>query len=232
MKTWKYVLGVVAVTLAAAAIAGTCGVKSEEIASWVQAVGSVVAIVAAFMVANDQERERTIKEAEDQVAVAQAAHLLTYRALELVGDRLSAAILLDYKQFRYRLRGSRTTEMIAAMREFETHRLPSPLLSDFILLRSQIYAINERLSEVYATEKSRLKPSRRPERPSRLESAQTVYREAVQTFASLERITIVEFGASPQPQLQAAWTESAGAHDGRPTGMYESLSSPILPHSD
>jgi len=193
-KSSAIVLLVIAVSIAAAVIAHLFGAGSSEIASWVQAVGSVVAVLAAVFIANDQARGQIDKDERDRKAIGHAAHQLAFQALELVGDRLDAAMFPGEKTERFLLRGMRTTEMVLAMREFDTQRLPPQLLSDFILLRSQIYAINARISDVHAEEDS-TGPKRRPNGRNTLDSARKIYREARLTFERLAAIAVSEFGS-------------------------------------
>lgn len=42
--------------------------------------------------------------------------------------------------------------MVAAMREFEAGSLPTSLIPPFVTLRSATFAINERITEIYAQE--------------------------------------------------------------------------------
>jgi len=99
---------------------------------------------------------------------------MLYSTGETDGTRYCRAQGPNEERERYRLRGNQTTEMVFAMREFEIHLLPPQLLADFILLRSQVYAINERIPEVYTEEKE--KGVERPvDRTSHLDSARKVY---------------------------------------------------------
>jgi hypothetical protein len=191
------VVAVIVIAGTTAAIAHCLGADGSQIAAWVQAVGSIAAVTAAFFVASNQSKDQAQKDERDRRAIAYAAYQLAFQAFDLVGDRLDAAIHPSEKIERYLLRGSRTTEMVLAMREFDTQRLPPQLLADFILLRSQIYATNARISDVYA-EEERDGAQRPPNRADNLGSARKVYREARLSFERLAATATGEFGANMQ----------------------------------
>ncbi|WP_157105624.1 hypothetical protein [Sphingomonas sp. TDK1] len=118
-----------------------------------------------------------------------AAHLLAYDALETLTERLVAILKPSRAYPTHRLRGERTNEMVAAMREIDTSTLPATMLADFIRLRSRVYAINQRISEIYRSEDKVTNDSTgrdKSERLKRLNSAVQVWKEAVLYFERLE----------------------------------------------
>ncbi len=126
--------------------------KPEDVPSWVQAVGAVVTIVSGAAFALWQQRHSANQKALDMIAAAEAAHSLAFEAFATIGNRLEVALAPQKPSTAYNLGGLRTTEMVDAMREVDTARIPTPLLADFIKLRSQIYAMNARITLLYARE--------------------------------------------------------------------------------
>ena len=124
--------------------------------------------------------------------------LLAHDAFEAVTDRLEAALTQSGNAKRYALRGSQTSELVGAMREFETGRLPSSVLADFIRLRSHVAAINHRLGEVYESEE-RLhgtdKEMKRAERYGCLASAVRTREDASRIYESLKGMAIAKYAA-------------------------------------
>lgn len=181
-----------------------------DLSSWVQAIGAVLAIVVGFETAAKQTRTQQKLVQDEKHTLAQAAHLIAYEALETATGRLEAALTPADVFKRLSLQGDRTTEMILAMREFDTSQLPSEMLSDFIRLRSHVFAINERISDIRDSEETglRAKRSSRIKRTSRLESTVRVHTDAEKLFVQLQSIA-VKFGAthkdlSKGPHVQAA----------------------------
>ena len=123
-----------------------------ETSGWAQAIGAVLAIVAGF-VGTAYQLSRQKKDTLDGRSLSgRAAYLLAYDALDIVSDRLESALQPNKSRDKHALRGARTTEMVAAMREFETSRVPDDMLADFIRLRSRLVAVNERITEIYLSE--------------------------------------------------------------------------------
>lgn len=83
------------------------------------------------------------------MTLARVAYDLAGEALALVTDRLNVALSPNQPRSAYELREYRTTETILAMRELEPHTLPPTILQAFVQVRSRVYAINRRISEVY-----------------------------------------------------------------------------------
>jgi len=179
---------------------GLAGAPSE-ITGWVQAIGSIMAIVAGFGVAAYQVQKQREDVREEMRERAQAAHKLAFQAYRLIGVRLEAALEPKYKASssggRFDLKGYRATEMVAAMREFDTGRLPTPLIESFVELRTRIFAINERISQLYSREDALRGDERaaaKAQRYGKLESAVRVYGRAGATFAELDADAVVHFG--------------------------------------
>jgi len=168
-----------------------------ELAAWVQAVGAVLAIVAGFATANFQLKVQQEAVMNERRALAQAAHLLGYEALETMSERLNMALTPRGPSKRLALHGDRTTEMIVAMREFDTTKLPASMLSDFIRLRSHVYAINQRISDIFESEEhgsESERSERKKTRYERLRSSVRVRAEAVILFDRLQQRISNEFG--------------------------------------
>ena len=158
---------------------------------WVQAIGTVLAIVSGFGAAAYQVWEQKRIVARDREAFGEAAYITACKAVDLVGDRLDSALSQARIGRIYALRGSRTTEMVAAMREFDVSRLPTAILSDFITLRSCVHAINERIGELYEAEEEGSVTERRNAMMTRyreLGSAVGVYEVARSALANLDSI--------------------------------------------
>lgn len=163
-----------------------------EITAWVQSLGAILAIVSGFAAAIWQVRAQRIEAQAERHAIARAAHILAFEALETASDRLEAALIPPNSGKIMRLQGDRTTEMVLAMREFDTVKLPADLLPLFVRLRSHVFAINERISEVYSSEDKDEK--RKPEREDRLRSALRVRTDAIKLFEELQS-AVLEYGA-------------------------------------
>lgn len=170
-------------------------------AGWAQAIGAVLAIGVGFAGTFLQLQGQRASERSKEQAAGRAAYLLAYDALDTVSDRLAAALSPGRDKKTHALRGSRTTEMVAAMREFDTSRLPDNMLGDFIRLRSRVFAINARISEIYAGE-DRLSgdelANEKARRRERLYSSIVVRNEAVGFFLELGNKAHFDNGASFQ----------------------------------
>jgi hypothetical protein len=166
---------------------------------WAQTAGAVLAIVAGFAAALMQLNRQKADSRAIEVASGHAALQLAHDALDAVTDRLDAALTPVGESHEFALRGGRTGELVGAMREFDTGRLPSPILADFIRLRSLVAAVNQRLTEVYGNE---VRPGRsgkgrtRAERNDRLESAVNTRNDAVTIYESLHSTAKRHYGTS------------------------------------
>ncbi len=99
---------------------------------------------------------------------------------------MDAVLAAEDAKHPYRLRGARTGEMIASLREFDAGRIPSDMLEKFLQLRANLYAMNERISDVYESEQaSRASPRQRSERIGRLKPAITVWQNSRTLLAEL-----------------------------------------------
>lgn len=147
----------------------TCLPLTTDLPAWVQAVGAILTIVAGFATLYYQR----VAEAKDQVELqainARVAFLIAVQAMATLGERLDAVLAPNRDKHPYRLRGARSSEMIASLRELDTTRIPPNLLEKFLKLRSNFHALNERISEIYESEKQTHEaPRERSERPERL----------------------------------------------------------------
>lgn len=178
-----------------------------DLPGWVQAIGTVLAIVSGFGAAAYQVWEQKRIVARDRDAFGEAAYITACKAVELVGDRLDSALSQARIGRVYALRGFRTTEMVAAMREFDVSRLPTSIISDFITLRSCVYAINQRIGELYEAEEEGSVTERKNAMMTRyreLGSAVGVYQVARAALANLDRI----LGKDPEDASVPAHIES------------------------
>ncbi|MBJ7441940.1 MAG: hypothetical protein JHD35_23385 [Sphingopyxis sp.] len=200
LLAWLMAIIAISVAILAAAIAAagylTCRLGGDQ-SGWAQAIGAVLAIVTGFATTLYQLRSQKADALALEAASGRAAYLLAHDAFEAVTDRLEAALTPRNNSKIYALRGGRTSELVGAMREFETSRLPSAVLADFIRLRSRIAAINQRLTEVYDSEdrlRGAAKENKRAERHERLASVVAVRGEAVTIFSSLESTATSTYG--------------------------------------
>jgi len=157
---------------------------------WTQAIGAVLAIVGGFAgVIYQVQRQKADAQAQEDAA-GRAAYLIAYDAFETVTERLDAALTPEDNKGGHRLRGNRTNEMVAAMRQFEISRIPAAMLADFIRLRSRVYAVNERITELYEDERDagEGRPALEASRYRWLTSAVTVWNDAVVHFEQLETV--------------------------------------------
>lgn len=164
-----------------------------EVTGWVQAIGSIMAIVAGFGVAAYQVQKQREDAREEMRERAHAAHKLAFQAYRLIGERLETALSPKDNRSasggRFDLKGYRATEMVAAMREFDTGRLPTPLIESFVELRTRVFAINERISQLYSREDEQTAEARKAakaQRYAKLESCVHVYRRAGEIYAELD----------------------------------------------
>lgn len=166
-----------------------------EVTGWVQAIGSIFAIVAGFGVAAYQVQKQREDAREETRERAMAAHKLAFQAYRLIGERLATALSSKRQTGsspgggQFDLKGYRATEMVAAMREFDTGRLPTPLIETFVELRTRVFAINERIAQLYSREDSQSPEDRaaaKALRYGKLESSVRVYVRAGEIFADLD----------------------------------------------
>lgn len=140
--------------------------------AWVQAIGSIAAIGLTAGIFLYQDRR-------DKKRIAVAGGQLAYHSMSYLSDRFDAALRSPVP---FALRGDRTTEMIACMRELELSKFPQETADPFACVRSGAFSVNERISEVFKTDKKLENLGRRRDR---LKSAGRVFSE---TLADLERL--------------------------------------------
>lgn len=154
----------------------------------VQAIGGVVAIIVGGTFALFQlDMQRAEAEAE-RSRLVQVAYRLAFDALQIVGERLDSALTPASSAKLYALRGDRARETIEAMRELAASSLPADVLQDFTKVRSYVFAINQRLSEIYDSEDrldEEARQLRRNERPERLKSSVRAYVLVLPIFGNL-----------------------------------------------
>ena len=143
-----------------------------SLSAWVQSLGAILAIITGFAAAIWQVRAQRMEARQEQRAIVRAAHILACEALATASERLEAALIPPNSGKVMSLQGDRTTEMVLAMREFDTTKLPADLLPLFVRIRSHVFAINERISDVYDTEKKNQELVKK--RGKRLKSAESV----------------------------------------------------------
>ncbi|GLR59307.1 hypothetical protein [Rhizobium indigoferae] len=184
---------------------------SGDLPAWVQAVGAIAAIVAGFAVAADQQRSQQVAAIEEKNEFTRAAHMLAHAALQTVSERLDTALTPKHTRKGYALQGDRTTEMVTAVSQLDTARIPSEILPYFIRLRSHVFAINSRISEIYDSE-SRLSGTeydkKRSLRHERLESSVKVFDAALVLFHQMQdeianRFPVKRLEITVGPSLQA-----------------------------
>lgn len=186
-------IATIAILVAAVLISSVLSKSSVDLAAWVQGTGTIMAIVAGFVGVLYQSAENRRARADEVAAVGRAAHSLAASAYELVTDRLNSALQPGKPTSHYSLRGSRTTEMVASMREFQAGDLPTSLIAPFTRLRACVFAINTRISEVYDAENALTGPTKtalKKRRIRELDSAVTVHSSAAAAFSELERLAI------------------------------------------
>ena len=175
----------------------------KDMAGWVQAVGAIIAIVAGLIGIQHQVSEQEREKVEQIEAVGRAAHSLASSAYDIVTDRLASALQPGKLSGLYSLRGLRTTEMVAAMREFEAGALPTTLIAPFIQLRSCVFAINAKISELYAAEdgaEGEAAQSLKGRRYGELASAVRVHGLASAFHTKLDNLAVAHYRATSHPQ--------------------------------
>ncbi|WP_208247728.1 hypothetical protein WGT02_28170 (plasmid) [Rhizobium sp. T1470] len=210
-KTYSFAVGAFIGIMVIAVLLGRAleWYYKAELSGWVQAVGAIAAIVAGFAVAADQQQSQQVAAANDLNEFTRATHMLAHAALQTVSERLDTASTPRHDKKAYALQGDRTTEMVRAMSD--TVRIPSEILPYFIRLRSHVYAINSRISEIYEDEKLGCKVERDAkvaERPGLLKSSVRVYDASIELFLQLqeaiaERFPLAKLQIKTGPSLEA-----------------------------
>lgn len=134
-----------------------------------------------------------------------AALLLAHDAIDAITERLDAALTLNLDMKDMALRGVRTGELISTMRDYDIGRVPSEMQPDFNRMRSCAVAVNERMADIYASEKTpdySGKLRSRSERKGRLLSAVKQRNEAVNYFGRLQKIATGKYKVAAFPLLE------------------------------
>ncbi len=137
------------------------GTKSTDEAGWFSAIGTTLAIVFTLVAASLQVRQNARAEQRRRADLVTVAYALTHEALTLVTSRLDVALSPGQSGSHYELREHRTTETSLALREIAPHSLPPSVFKHFVQARSRIYAINARISDVYAERHAKIEESER-----------------------------------------------------------------------
>jgi hypothetical protein len=170
------------------------GIWGDTTAAWLQAVGSILAILAGIAMANSASRQASADARLEKLEGARAAISLAHKTLELVADRLRVACdPLTEASHGMALREHRTTELVEALRQISVGDLPPELVVPFSTLRSNLHAVNSRITETYESEEEDGIPEER--RRLRLGSALIIYNHAVTDYADLCRLLRTEVEA-------------------------------------
>lgn len=182
---WGAVALVVAcLVLVLAGCRATDGPWGQTMAAWIQAVGSVLAILAAIAVANRQMEQARLDASRAKADLALAAVSLASKSLEQVADRLTAAARVGAgKSLGLALREHRTTELVETLRQVSIGDLPPSLVLTFSTLRSRLYAVNARITEIYNSEQK--DPSKEARRSQRIRSSLATYEAALADYREL-----------------------------------------------
>lgn len=171
-----------------------------DVAGWVGAIGTLLALVGGFAVVGYAEVER-------RNGLARAAAQILCEALILATDRLDVALHPRQKGRKLELRELRTTEMVATLRAVSPADLPLNTVALFAQARAGIYAVNERVSELYHLESGssgRAKPQPVADRHNELESAVTVLLKARSAVEELIALPVAGKRDTPLPAVPAA----------------------------
>jgi len=178
----------------------------KDLPAWVQAVGAILTIVAGFATIYYQRVADANDQLELQAINARVAYLIAVQAMTTLGERLDAVLAPNREKHPYRLRGTRAGEMIASLRELDTSRIPPSLLERFLQLRSNLHALNERISEIYESEKpSNAGPRERSERPQRLAGGLEIWFSS-RTLLNEIRLKMTDAGYDNIAQVPGAFT--------------------------
>lgn len=141
----SYVLVGSGLLAAAAYVAWLCGMKSGDIASWVQAIGSIGAILGAVWV-GERQAERARAQATEMDALALARRRAAYRAVAENALANLDEIQTDLKKgiisrttFALFFSSRPLSEALEVMRAVPFHELGSPkAISGFLKLRNAV----------------------------------------------------------------------------------------------
>lgn len=162
----------------------------------IQAIGSILAILAGIAVVWWQDDRRKFDERKRENELAKAAGDVAREALSLVEARLNSALFPVGKPILFWLRNQRTTEVVQALRELRISNLPSEIIASVVRIRSGAFAVNDRLSQVFDSEPD---PIAKARRWSRLESCGRVLSETLDEFAHLRSLLNNRHGIEIDP---------------------------------
>jgi hypothetical protein len=163
------------------------GIWGQTTAAWVQALGAILAILVGFGIAFAQAQQASAKSIQDRKDSGRSAGLLALNALQRLADRLMVASRPHSKTVHgLALREHRTTEMVEALRQIDIGRLPPEIVVPLAMLRSCLFAINARITEIYRSEEE--KGVSEVRRPARIKSSVRTYADALRSFAELREI--------------------------------------------
>jgi|GEM_PF-2608589 len=209
---WKAAAGLLVAAALAAAVFGPPWIRGQTSAAWVQAIGSILAILGGFAVANLQLRHAASEARREQAERARAMASLVHKTLELVADRLKVAGRpFSKRTYGMALRQHRTSELVEALRQINAGDLPPEVVVSFSTLRSSLYAVNARITEIYQSEEARDIPESRRER--RLRSSFAIYDIALADYRELDCLVRTHFGLETpgfeEPTELRAFVEAA-----------------------
>jgi hypothetical protein len=202
------------VIMVAAAKHDSEGIWGQTTAAWLQAVGSILAILIALAVASSETRQASTDARLEKCDEARAAIALAHKTLELVAERLMVACdPANEASHGMALREHRTNELIEAMRQISVGDLPPEVVVPFSSIRSNLHAVNARITEIYDSEDEDGIPEER--RRLRLGSGLIIYGHAVRDYADLCGLLRPQveatFAAFHEPPKLAAYVAIARA---------------------
>lgn len=164
---------------------------AKDAASWIQAIGGVLAIIAGFIGLAIQRAHAERDEHAAKVRAVYACSTVVRRTLEQVGDRLLVASEPHSKRRHgMALREYRTTEMVSALRELKLIDAQLDVLSPLAALRADLYAVNARITDIYKSEEQKSDPEEKialeARRSNRIKSSLVVYGSALGSYANLQ----------------------------------------------
>ncbi|MBO9623173.1 MAG: hypothetical protein J7500_10725 [Sphingomonas sp.] len=188
------------------------GIWGETTAAWLQAVGSILAILFGIAMANAEARRAGADARTEKIEDARAAIALAHKTLELVADRLMVACDPATEAMHgMALREHRTNELVEGLRQISVGDLPPEIVVPFSSIRSNLHAVNARITEIYESEEEDGIPAER--RRVRLGSGLIIYAHAVNDYADLCTLlrtqVDVEFPAFREPPQLAAYVAVA-----------------------
>lgn len=155
-----------------------------DTASWIQAIGGIIAIGFGFLGVYWQQAHTRKETRRVRHDVGYAAALLACRTTSQVAERLAAASWPgEGKRMGLRLRGDRTNELVETLRAIDVLALPPEMIVAFASLRSRLFAVNARISEIYRSEAA--DEYDEGQRAGRIKSSLVIYDQAVEDFQAM-----------------------------------------------